>query len=253
MSSREITLVPLTYTPEDWERWDALLDRYATQVGVSLSSQQRRLCLEHLLYVQQVNQTINLTRIDSVHDGLLLHLADSLSLVPYIPQSVSRVLDIGTGAGFPGLPIHVATGLPAVLMDSVGKKVAVVDKIDQALELDHVTCVHARAEQYATSHKYSTDLVVARAVSSLPVLLEYATPLLRDNGYVLLAKGTPESEEIKKGDQVAQICGLKRLCLKSFELPEEAGHRTVLLYQKTRPASIKLPRAVGLARKNPLA
>lgn len=221
--------------------------------GLEIEQQIAESCVRHLLYVQQVNSYINLTRITDLHDALVLHVLDSLALVNSLPSAPHRFLDMGTGAGFPGLPFHILTDSDGVLLDSVGKKINAVNAFIDALDMNGITGVHARLEEYARQESAQFDCVLARAVGSLPLLIEYATPFLSDNGFVLLSKALPTDDEINAGNNVADICGLKLINTREFDLPLNLGHRTVLHYQRVGEPRIVLPRAVGLASKSPLA
>ncbi|MDM8299479.1 16S rRNA (guanine(527)-N(7))-methyltransferase RsmG [Collinsella tanakaei] len=207
----------------------------------------------HLLYVEQINDFINLTRITDLHDALVLHILDSLLFGLLTHESEGRFLDMGTGAGFPGIPFHVLTNLSGVLLDSVGKKVKAVAAIADALHLDGLQFAHARVEHYAGDHKGEFAHVMARAMASLPILIEYATPLLKQDGSLLVSKGQLDSQELEAGLRAAEICGLTLNQHISFDLPRDLGHRELLSFVKTAEPSLKLPRAAGVAKRKPLA
>ena len=250
-SYRSIALLPLDETV--CANVSEELNQILTPLGIVFSTSQLTCCVRHLLYVEQVNTYMNLTRITDLHDALVLHIVDSILLSHVLPSVPRRFLDMGTGAGFPGIPFHVATGASGVLIDSVGKKIDAVNAFIHALDLQGLIGVHERLEQYALVQKNSFDLVLARAVGSIPLLLEYACPFLIDDGYVLLAKARPSSDELMYGNDVAHICGLTLIEQFEFELPCELGHRMALLYQRVGEPQIELPRSVGAAKRSPLA
>lgn len=251
-SDRPITLAPLETSESDINRLADRLINLASSCHVELTLDQARLCVEHLLYVEQINQYINLTRITDINEALVLHILDSLSLVPLIDATVTRFLDMGTGAGFPGVPLHVATGLPGVLLDSVGKKIKAVNACLKQLGIDRITGVHDRLESYAAENKKAFDLVVARAVAPLPILIEYASPFLKHRGQLLISKGNPDSEELAQGRNAAKLCGMELQAHESFDLPDGFGHRELYSFVQVSKPTIKLPRSVGEARKRPL-
>lgn len=224
-----------------------------SQIEIEISREQALLCVQHLLYVQQVNEYMNLTRINDLREALVLHIVDSLSLTRSLPIDPERFLDMGTGAGFPGIPFHILLGCEGVLLDSVGKKISAVNAFIDKLNLEGVVGVHDRLEAYAQKHRGSFDMVLARAVGQLNTIIEYGTPFLEDGGYLVLAKANPSQEEVKSGSKTAEICGLEFVGCDEFELPCELGHRSVLMYQKVEEPRIKLPRPVGIAKKTPLA
>lgn len=231
---------------------DELL-RLSDSFKLSLDAHDARLCVEHLLYVQQINSYMNLTRITDIHEALTLHILDSLALIPMFPATSQHFLDMGTGAGFPGVPFHVVTGASGILLDSVGKKIDAVNACIKQLGLHGITGVHARLEEFATEQSRAFDTVLARAVGQLPLLIEYGTPFLSDDGYLVLAKANPSHNEYESGLKAAKLCGLELSQTNEFDLPENLGHRTVFLFHKISEPHVKLPRPVGAAKRNPLA
>ena len=220
---------------------------------IQLTDQQLALLLRHLELVIDKNKVLNLTRIDTPESGITRHVVDSLLLLPAFQQTRGAFLDLGTGAGFPGVPLAIASDRSGVLCDSVKKKVVALDEFIQELGLSELLSTSSeRAETLAASHKGQFGCVVARAVASLPVLLEYATPLLRRHGRVILTKGKLSDEERAQGAAAARLCGLRLVDVCELELPRDEGHREIVVYEKVAPAKLKLPRAVGKAKKEPL-
>lgn len=249
---RTVTLTPLTQSAQEIDRLAQEVCELCAAIDIDIALDEARACVKHLLYVQQVNEYMNLTRITDLHEALVLHIVDSLSLVKALPLDPERFLDMGTGAGFPGIPFHILTGASGVLLDSVGKKVSAVTAFSKELGLTEVEGVHARLEDYALEARGAFDLVIARAVGQLPLLIEYATPFIEDDGYLLIAKALPSDDELRAGDKAARVCGLELVGSTEFDLPEGLGHRTLLLYQKVGESQVKLPRQVGMAKRNPV-
>lgn len=252
-SKRIIELEPLIESDDEIAVLAQEVIELADELDLNVDLETAVACVRHLLLVNQVNQYMNLTRIQDIHEALVLHLIDSLVLARELPIDPENFLDIGTGAGFPGIPLAIYTGSEAVLLDSVGKKIDAVNAFVKELGIEDVIGVHDRCESYAAKHKGEFDLVVARAVGQMNMILEYGTPFLEDDGYLLVAKANPSDDECRLANKTAKICGLELVGTDSFELPRELGHRTVFLYQKVMPSKVKLPRAVGLAKKQPLA
>lgn len=221
-------------------------------IEIDVAVDQALQCVRHLLYVQQVNQYMNLTRINDMHEALILHIVDSLSLARSLPMEPERFLDMGTGAGFPGIPFQILMDCEGVLLDSVGKKISAVNAFIDGLGLDGIAGVHDRLESYAEKERGGFDMVLARAVGQLPTIIEYGTPFLEDGGYLVLAKANPTSDELRAGEKAAHVCGLEFVGCDEFELPEDMGHRSVLMYQKVDEPRIALPRPVGTAKRTPL-
>lgn len=251
-TERTISITPLA---DDDPRYHLLADElieYAGYLEVEVSPQQAMQLVAHLFYVEQVNAYMNLTRIVDLHEALILHLVDSIALTRSLPFDPEYFLDMGTGAGFPGIPIHVMTGCHGVLLDSVGKKIKAVNAFVDELGLEGISGVHDRLESFAASHGNAFDMVCARAVGQLPIIIEYGTPFLEQDGFLMLAKARPSDEELRAGDHAAEVCGLERIGCDEFELPEGLGHRSVLFYQKVDEPRIALPRPVGEAKRKPL-
>lgn len=256
MSQHVTRSITLTSLDSQQSLIDSLTDELAPfvlDIGLRVSHDKLELLVKHLLYVEQINSYINLTRITDLHDALVLHIVDSLLFGLLTTDPQGSFLDMGTGAGFPGIPFHILTGLPGVLLDSVGKKVNAVSAIAAELGLDNLKFEHARVEDYAVSHREMFSYVMARAMASLPILIEYATPLLQHGGSLLISKGQLEADELHAGLRAADICGLSLDTRLSRDLPHGLGHRELLVFIKTQRASVKLPRATGLAKRNPLA
>lgn len=230
------------------------LREYSKGLHLDVSDDQLLLCIHHLLLVIETNKRFNLTRILNIDDALVLHILDSLSFAPYIVNApTGDLLDIGTGAGFPAIPLAIASNRATFALDSVGKKVDAVASFVSELGLCNLHAVHDRVESFALDNRNRFSCVVSRAVASLPVLIEYAAPLLCDQGLLVVSKGKPSQDEIDSGFQAARICGFQYSESHQFDLPDDLGHRNIFIFQKVRSPYIKLPRAIGLARKKPLA
>ena len=236
---------------------EQMLDRltsYCKEYSLKISEDELRTCIQHLDLVLETNKTTNLTHILNVEDAVVLHILDSLVLLPYINKAPDgALLDMGTGAGFPGIPLTIVTRRKATYIDSVGKKVDAVNSFIKALRLKHAHAVHDRLEEYARSHKKQYSVVTARALAPLPVLVEYAAPFLEDGGLFVITKGNPSDEELNAGMSASKICGFTTLLTDAIDLPDCLGHREFIVLKKTHPASVSLPRANGMAKKNPLA
>lgn len=210
--------------------------------------------LDHLVWVQETNETVNLTAITDLQKGLLLHVFDSLTSLPELDASPSgTMLDIGSGGGFPGIPLALASGRATVLLDSVGKKAEAVRSFVHSRRLPDIAVSKDRAEDHARTHPEEYAVVVGRAVSSLPSLAELAAPLLRERGTLIALKGLLDEEELRRGDSAASQVGLERTGVRRFTLGPGGPARSVVVYQKVSDPKIALPRRTGCAQKQPLA
>ena len=167
MSGRPIVLQELEYTDQEIKVLTEKLIDVCSSFNTTLTSRQAQDCLMHLLYVEQVNSYINLTRITDLDEAIILHLLDSLILARYFDSSDLSYLDMGTGAGFPGIPLAIATGATGTLIDSVGKKINAVNAIIQKLQLDRATAVHTRIEEYALISLLQELLQACRSSSNM--------------------------------------------------------------------------------------
>lgn len=231
------------------------LTDYALLAGVPLNEAQARLLVAHILLVLEANTRLNLTRIQDPVACARLHAVDSLSALPELSQSASgRLIDLGTGAGYPGIPLAVLSGRSAVLLDSVKKKARELEGIVSELGLSGRVSVEAeRAEAHSRDSPGTYGVVTARAVSELPALVELASPLLMMGGALIAMKGSPSREELRRGDAAAAMCGMSRVSTREFELPAGEGARTIVRYERVGTPSVLLPRREGLAQNSPLA
>jgi 16S rRNA (guanine527-N7)-methyltransferase len=238
-------------TPEDLR---VELRNGLNELGVTVTEADALRCVDYLLRVLRANKAVNLTRIADPRNAVRLHLLDSLAALPDVEAApVGRMLDIGTGGGFPGVPLAIASRRDTVLLDSVAKKMAAVEAAVHESRLDRVVVVSQRAEDYAEDEPSGFGVVLARAVAPLPSLLELGVPFLCDSGRLVLLKGRPTEEEIDAGDQAARIVGAVRIGTRTFSIPGSGERRTILTYERAERSSVALPRRVGLAQRRPLA
>lgn len=230
------------------------------EFGIETSDDQELSLLKHLRLLFEKNRVLNLTRITSMDDALVKHVLDSVLFSQVFNNHLSsneeyRFIDIGTGGGFPGIPFAVMqTQTYGVLNDSVSKKICAVSNFINELKLnDRITVSDLRCEDIARVNYESFDLVLARAVAPLAVLLEYASPLLCMGGYAIFSKAIPQESEVLDAFKVAKLCGFSLIHTESFILPNDNGPRTFFIYRKVFEPQVKLPRKNGAALKKPLA
>jgi 16S rRNA (guanine527-N7)-methyltransferase len=234
---------------------DSLLLRLLTgaqDMGLGLSDAEADVLLQHLSLVLEENQRTNLTRISDPVDAVFLHILDSLLMARSIDHTCTSVVDIGTGAGYPAIPIAVTTAFDVTAIDSVGKKIDALQRMVTTLGLgETVHPLHIRAEELsAQGNRF--DAVVARAVAPIDVLLEYASPLLEHDGYLITSKGPSEELPSSKLEALCAYVGFENVSRETFELPEGYGTRVISVFQKKGEPRIKLPRRPGMATKKPL-
>lgn len=199
------------------------------------------------------NKVMNLTAITEPTDVARLHFLDSAALLNLLDFQGKAVVDVGTGAGFPGLPIRILEpSVHMTLLDSLGKRVSFLQEVCDDLKLGDVACVHARAEEFAAKHRESFDIAVSRAVASLPLLAELSLPLVRVGGTFLAMKSVDCDEELSAAAHAIQILGGRVLAVKDYAIPgTDVTHRAVLI-QKMNPTPGKYPRPFAKIKKAPL-
>jgi len=199
------------------------------------------------------NQRLNLTRIIEPHEVIIKHFIDSMILSKFILGG--SFADLGTGAGFPGVPLKILRPeLEVVLMDSLKKRLNFLDIVIQTLNLSGIKTVHARAENFGRDRYYRGhfDTVSSRAVARLPVLLEYALPVLRVNGLFLALKGSQVDGELAESQKALKLLGGIVESIEHFNLGEGAEHRAVVLIRKISETPSQYPRQAGTPAKDPL-
>ena len=199
------------------------------------------------------NQVMNLTAITEPKEVASLHLLDSLALIQAAELKTEKIVDVGAGAGFPGMPLAIAgPSLQLTLLDSLGKRVDFLRETAEALELKNVACVHARAEEFAAERRESFDAAVSRAVAALPVLCELCLPLVKPGGRMLAMKSSHTEDEIDQAKAAIRLLGGEIQWVKDYTIPTtDVVHRIVCI-RKIAPTPKKYPRRFALIKKSPL-
>ena len=199
------------------------------------------------------NKFMNLTGITEPREVATLHLLDSLSLVPMADLAGKAVVDVGTGAGFPGVPLAIALPTSRVtLLDSLNKRIEFLKESCAAIGLANVECVHGRAEEFAADRRESYDFAVSRAVANLPMLCELCLPLVKVGGEFLAMKSSHTEEEIAEAKSAIAKLGGKIVAVADYTIPTtDVVHRVVRI-KKVSPTPSKYPRRFAQIKKQPL-
>lgn len=219
-----------------------------------MSEQSEVLCRRYLDSILKANETTNLTRITNEEQAILLHLEDSLVGLPEVNEAPEGLYgDLGSGGGFPGVPLALATGRETILVDSVKKKMAIVQSILDELGLSQqVATSSERIEDLPVDYEERFAVLTARALSRLVSLIELASPLLFKGGRLVCYKAQVTSEELEEAKAVQDLVGMKLISQREALLSDGETKRTILVFEKVARPRIKLPRRVGLAQKQPL-
>lgn len=229
-------------------------ERGLNELGITLSEEQMQQFLTYYEMLVEKNKVMNLTTITEFDEVVEKHFLDSLSLVKaYDLTKPVRILDLGTGAGFPGIPLKIAfPELEIVLADSLNKRILFLDEVIAKLGLQKITTVHARAEELARNKEYreTFDLVVSRAVANLASLSEYCVPFVKIGGKFISYKSGEIEEELTNAKRAIFLLGGKTEEIVKFDLYEQK--RSFVLIKKEKGTPKTYPRKAGTPTKSPL-
>ena len=209
---------------------------------------------QYLDLILEANKTTNLTRITSRDEALVLHIEDSLVGLEGVSEAPEGLYgDLGSGGGFPGVPLALATGRETVLVDSVKKKMAIVQQAVNQLGLGRqITTCSDRIEDLALDRPGSFSVLTARALSRLVALLELSSPLLVKGGRLVCYKAQLSDEEMQEALSVEDLLGMRLVSQRETMLSDGETRRTIVVFEKVGKAKLKLPRRIGAAQKTPL-
>ena len=218
------------------------------KIGISIDEDKLNKLNRYYELLIEWNEKMNLTGITVKEDVYLKHFYDSLTLFKIIDlNNIDTLCDIGTGAGFPGLVIKIVfPNINVTLVDSLNKRITFLDEVIKELNLTNIETIHARIEEYGINNREKYDLVVARAVASLPVLLEYAIPLTKVGGHFVAMKGNIEDSDITNALKVLNISKENEIL---FTLPYEESNRTLISFIKNGITNKKYPRKYSEIKK----
>ena len=221
-------------------------------INISLTQNQLDQLNEYYNLLIEYNKVMNLTGITDYEEVYLKHFYDSLTLVKVIDlNSINSLCDIGTGAGFPGLVLKIVfPNLKITLLDSLNKRVEFLKVVIDKLNLKNIEVIHSRAEDYALKNRNKFDVTTARAVAHTSILLEYAIPLTKINGYFIPLKANM-IEELKEIDNAINELNVSLIKKAEFKLPIEGSTRTILLFEKLKDNE-KYPRKYSEIKKKKL-
>ena len=236
--------------------FEEILTARAAEAGIPLTAEQVGQFSVYNEMLLDWNTRMNLTALTAPEDVAVKHIIDSLTAYDAALFDGARTLiDVGTGAGLPGIPLAVyAPHLTVTLLDSLNKRVRFLTEVTAAMGLPNVRCVHARAEEAARTaeRRAAYDIAVSRAVARLPVLLEYALPFVRIGGTLLALKGRAYAEEQKEARRAAEVLGGGRITAHPVRLPGLDDVRAMLTVTKERQTPAAYPRGGGAPTRRPI-
>lgn len=233
-----------------------LLEQKVKELSLILDLKQQRQFDRYYRILVEWNEFMNLTGITEYEEVIEKHFIDSLSIIKAVNiDNVEAVIDIGTGAGFPGIPLKIAfPHLKVTLLDSLNKRIKFLNEVIQQLELENIVSIHGRAEDYAKQKEYREqyDLCVSRAVANLSTLSEYCLPYVKVNGLFVSYKSGDIEEELNNSKNAVRILGGEIKDVIKFQLPGTNIGRSFVKIEKIKQISKKYPRKAGLPTKEPL-
>ncbi len=232
-----------------------ILAAKGAQAGLAFSAQQLQQFSRYYEMLVETNKVMNLTAITEPEEVAVKHMIDSLLAYEPSMREGKVLADIGTGAGFPGVPLKIyCPELKVVLIDSLGKRLKFLEQVINELQLADISCEHARAEDAGRNkkHREAYDIVTARAVARLSVLAEYCLPLVKKSGLFIALKGSKYAEELREGTAAVKILGGQLLSSEPVKLPGLDDGRAIIRIKKIKNTPAQYPRKAGTPEKQPL-
>lgn len=223
-------------------------------IGVHFSVEQMEQFYKYMNLLIEWNEKMNLTAIIEPEEIIQKHFIDSLTILNRIEDNKS-VVDVGTGAGFPGIPLSIMNPtLKITLVDSLNKRLVFLQEVINQLGLKNVELVHARAEDFGQNKKYREkfDVATSRAVANLSTLSEYLIPLVKLNGKIVCMKASEAEEEIEQAKKAINVLGGTIKNVETFDLPQSDIGRTIITIEKAKKTPAKYPRKAGTPSKEPI-
>lgn len=236
------------------EKFKELMCSYGKMIDILFNDEQLNKFYNYMNLLLEWNEKINLTAITNPEEIVLKHFIDSLTINKYIEKN-KNIVDVGTGAGFPGIPLKIyRPDVKITLVDSLNKRIIFLNEVIDNLKLNDIYTVHSRIEDFGKDKKYREkfDYVTARAVANLSVLSEYLIPITKVNGKCICMKGSEIEEEVDNSKNAIKILGGKIEKIEKFDLPNTDISRNLVIINKIRNTPNKYPRKAGIPVKEPL-
>lgn len=238
----------------EFEEFKREFEKYLAKMNISLLKEQYGQFYAYMELLIEWNEKMNLTAITDPKEIILKHFVDSLTIAKYVKEDKS-IIDMGTGAGFPGIPIKIyRKDIKVVLADSLNKRIKFLDEVIDKLKLENVETIHCRAEELGKNKQYREkfDYATSRAVANLSTLSEYLMPFVKLNGKCIFMKTIEVEEELEKAKKAIKTLGGKIEKVDKFEIPESDLGRSIIIVKKEKITPNKFPRKPGTPAKEPL-
>lgn len=237
------------------ENFNKTIIELSRKIDVEIDEQMCKQFYQYMKLLLEWNEKINLTAITEENEVILKHFIDSLTINKYIEEG-ETIIDIGTGAGFPGIPLAITKMENKItLVDSLNKRINFLLKVKDALKLNNVEAIHGRVEEIGKkcNHREHYNVVTSRAVAKLNILLEYMMPLVKVGGKCICMKGSNIDEEIEQSKKALNILGGEIIKVDKMVLPSTDISRNIILIKKVRETPKQYPRKPGTPAKEPIA
>ena len=222
------------------------------KIDITLEDESIEKFYKYMNLLLEWNEKINLTAITEAKDVILKHFVDSATILKYINDD-DTIIDVGTGAGFPGIPLNILNSKSKyVLLDSLNKRINYLNLVINDLKLNNIETVHSRVEDFAKKNRECFDIATSRAVAPLNILLEYLMPLVKIGGICICMKGSNAEEEINNSKKALEILGGRIEKIEEINLPESDYTRNIIIVKKIKETPNKYPRKAGMASKEPI-
>lgn len=238
----------------EYKEFKKILCEKMQDINIILSEMQVEQFFKYMNLLLEWNEKINLTAITDENEIILKHFVDSLTICKYL-ENKNSLIDVGTGAGFPGIPVKIVRpDLKIVLLDSLNKRVKFLNDVIEKLDLKNIVALHGRAEEVARKPEYREqfDIATSRAVANLPVLLEYLVPFVKVGERCICMKGAEIEEELNSAGKAIMVLGAKVDKVDDFLLPGSDMRRNLVILEKMKETSGKYPRKAGVPAKDPI-
>ena len=238
----------------NFEEFKTMLNTELNYLSINLSDIKLEQFYTYMNLLIEWNKKINLTAIVEEKDIIIKHFLDSLTISKYI-NSNQKIMDIGTGAGFPGIPLKIVQeNINMNLIDSLNKRITFLNEVVNKIELKNIVAIHSRAEDLAKieEHREKYDIATARAVAGLPILMEFCVPFVKVGGYFVCLKGPNANLELEESKAAMDVLGVEFIEKINIELPESDLNHNILVFKKVKNTPDKYPRKAGKPAKSPI-